>query len=82
MHERLRILRISCMALPPTAVHPEAAGTWGATARRSARFCEEFLGNQAQADALGELAGSGADERHAVITTHGQLGLHTAVDLP
>jgi hypothetical protein len=44
-------------------------------------FCEEFLRNAAQADVLGKLARSGADERHAVvIATQGQLGFHTAVD--
>lgn len=90
MHEQLRSLHISsCMALPPTArhppgfyVYPEATGTWVGDGEEIRLFCEEFLGDAAQADVLRKLAGSGADERHAVvIATHGQLGLHTAVDL-
>ncbi len=90
MHERLRSLHISsCLAYPPTAghqpgfyVYPEATGTWVGDGEEIRLFCEEFLSDAAQADVLGKLAGSGADERHAVvIATHGQLGLHTAVDL-
>ena len=90
MHERLRGLHVSsCLAHPPAAalepgfyVYPEATGAWVGDGEEIRLFCEEFLGDAAQADVLGKLAGSGADERHAVvIATHGQLGLHTAVDL-
>jgi hypothetical protein len=90
MHERLRSLHISsCVAFPPTArhppgfyVYPEATGTWVGNGEEIRLFCEKFLSDPAQADVLRKLAGSGADERHAVvIATQGQLGLHTAVDL-
>ncbi len=90
MHQRLRRLHISsCLAAPPTVAHPpgfyiypEATGAWVGDGEEIRLFCEAFLGDPAQADVLSKLAGSGADERHAVvIATHGQLGLHTAVDL-
>jgi hypothetical protein len=90
MHQRLRRLHISsCMAAPPTVAHPpgfyvypEATGAWVGDGEEIRLFCEVFLGDPAQADVLTKLAGSGADERHAVvIATDGQLGLHTAVDL-
>jgi hypothetical protein len=90
MHERLRSLHISsCIALQPTASHPpgfyiypEATGAWVGDGEEIRLFCQEFLGDPAQADVLRKLATSGAHERHAVvIATHGQLSLHTAVDL-
>lgn len=57
-------------------------GAWVGDGEEIRSFCEEFLSNPAQADVLGKLAESGTDERHAVIiATHGQLQLHTAVDL-
>jgi hypothetical protein len=90
MHRRLRSLHISsCMALPPTVrhppgfyVYPEATGAWVSDGEQIRLFCERFLSDAAQGDVLRKLAGSDADERHAVVVaTHGQLGLHTAVDL-
>jgi hypothetical protein len=90
MHRRLRSLHVSsCLAYPPPAgrppgfyVYPEATGVWVGDGEEIRLFCEEFLRHPAQADVLGKLARSGADERHAVvIATQGQLGLHTAVDL-
>jgi hypothetical protein len=90
MHERLRSLHItSCTALPPTArhppgfyVYPETTGAWVGDGEEIRLFCEEFLGNPAQSDVLAKLAAADTDERHAVvIATHGQLKLHTAVDL-
>jgi hypothetical protein len=90
MHQRLRSLHVSsCLAYPRPAgrppgfyVYPEASGAWVGDGEEIRLFCEEFLWHPAQADVLRKLNESGADERHAVvITTHGQLGLHTAVDL-
>ena len=90
MHKRLRSLHVSsCLAYPPTAgrppgfyVYPEATGAWVGDGEEIRLFCESFLSDAAQADVLRKLAVSGADEGHAVvIATHGQLGLHTAVDL-
>jgi hypothetical protein len=90
MHERLRNLHVSsCKALPPAGRHPpgfyvcpEATGAWVGDGEEIRLFCEEFLTDPAQADVLNKLDESGADERHAVvIATHGQLRLHTAVDL-
>lgn len=89
MRQRLRSLHISsCLALPATTrppgfwVYPESTGAWVGNGEEIRLFCQDFLRHPAQADVLGKLSGSGADERHAVIVaTHGQLGLHTAVDL-
>jgi hypothetical protein len=90
MHERLRRLHISSgLADPPTIgrqpgfyVYPEATGAWVGDGEEIRLFCESFLSDAAQADVLRKLAGSGADERHAVVVaTQGQLGLHTAVDI-
>ncbi len=90
MHERLRSLHISsCLAYLPTDSHPpgfyvypEATGVWVGDGEEIRLFCEEFLRSAAQADVLSKLAGSGADERHAVvIATADQFGLFTAVDM-
>jgi hypothetical protein len=90
MHQRLRSLHISsCLAGPLTVaqqpgfyVYPETTGAWVGDGEEIRVFGEDFLGDPAQADVLRKLAGSGADERHAVvIATDGQLGLHTAVDM-
>ena len=90
IRERLRSLHVSsCLAYAPTSEHPpgfyvypEATASWAGDGEEIPRFCEEFLHNPAQADVLRKLAGSGADERHAVvIATLDQFGLHTAVDM-
>lgn len=89
MYQRRRALHISsCLALPATTrppgfwVYPESTGSWVGDGEEIRLFCQQFLSDPAQADVLAKLAASGADERHAVIiATHGQLALHTAVDL-
>lgn len=89
MHQRRRALHVSsCLALPATTrppgfwVYPESTGAWVGDGEEIRLFCEQFLSDPAQADVLAKLAASGAGERHAVIiATHGQLALHTAVDL-
>ena len=90
MRERLGGLHVSsCMALPPTDLHPpgfyvlpEATGDWVGDGEEIRVLCEEFLADPAQEDVARKLRQAGADERHAVvITTRDQVRLHTAVDL-
>jgi hypothetical protein len=89
MHQRRRVLHVSsCLAVPAATrppgfwVYPESTGAWVGDGEEIRLFCQQFLSDPAQADVLAKLAASGADERHAVIiATHGQLALHTAVDL-
>jgi hypothetical protein len=67
---------------PGSSRWARATGTWVGDGEDIRSFCEQFSRDAAQADVLRKLAGSGADERHAVVmATDGQFGLHAAVDM-
>jgi len=83
MRPRLRSIHVtSCLVYPiengrPPGfyVHPEATDLWVGGGDEVRLFCEQFLRNEAQADVIGKLAKSEADERHAVvIATEDQFG--------